>query len=272
MAKDDTSKTIMIILIVIVVCCSSLSSLSVIANENPSFGGSALDFLRGEWYSNIFGGGGGGGDDGGGDGGDDGGGGGDDEEDDEEEDNDKKGDKDKKFKNNCAYLYEDKDGKKYLMSKCTDGEKTYKGSKLDGMSSIRVGKDLTVFLYDKNDKKKTFKGKKDKIYNLSGNWNKDTRKMMIQHKDYKKDVNNSSHKSNNTQKNNTSEHTCEYLIRPSNAIDIPNDEWRKNKCDNDKTWKKIPNICDANCDGLDDRKRRVCLNNSLLCDMMISSF
>jgi hypothetical protein len=185
MAKNSSTTIIIVVLIVFMVCCSSSSSLVVTANEFPTFGGSALDFLRGEWYTNIFGGGGsgGGGDgdgDGGGDGGGGGGGGGD-----GEDDNDKDGDKNKKFKNNCAYLYKDKDGKKYLISKCTDGEKTYKGSKLDGMSSIRVGKELTVYLYDKNDKKKTYEGKKDKVYNLSGNWNNDTKKMVLRHEDHK---------------------------------------------------------------------------------------
>ena len=190
--ENNSSTTILIVVfIVFIVCCSSSSSLVVAANESPSFGGSALDFLRGEWYTNIFGGGGSGGGGGGGDeGGDESGGGGGGSGgsgDDGEDDNDKKGDKDKNYKNNCAYLYKDKDGKKYLISKCTDGEKTYKGSKLDGMSSIRVGKDLTVYVYDKNDKKKTYKGKKDKVYNLSGNWDNDTKKMVLRHKDVKND-------------------------------------------------------------------------------------
>jgi len=148
--------------------------VTVAANEFPSFGGSFLDFLRGDWYANIFGhpttpsgtnetG----------DGTVDVGNNNDDED----------GDNKKEYKNNCVYLYKDKDGKKYLVSKCTSSSKTYKGSKLDGMSSIRVGKDLTVYLYDKKDKKKTYKGEKDKVYNLSGNWNNDTKKLVLKHKD-----------------------------------------------------------------------------------------
>jgi len=167
----------------------SSSGVVVAANESPSFGGSSLDFLRGDWYNKIFGkksstsppqtsgdpeatkieyG-------------NDNEDGSDDEDDDEDDDKDK----DKKYKNHCVYLYRDKDGKKHVLSKCTEDKKTYKGSKLDGVSSIRVGKDLTVWVYDKKDNKKKYKGKKDKVYNLSGNWLNDTKKIVIQHDDYK---------------------------------------------------------------------------------------
>lgn len=178
MAENDSTMIILVVVVLVIICCSSCSSsLVVLANENPSFGGSALDFLRGDWYYTIFGyptgssgeyegevdtGGGGSGNN--------------------DDDNDKDGDKDKKYKNNCVYLYKDKDGKKYLISKCTDEVKTYKGSKLDGMSSLRVGKDLKVYLYDKNNKKKAYEGKKDKVFNLSGKWNNDTRKIILRHK------------------------------------------------------------------------------------------
>ena len=182
MAETDSMMIILVVVVLVIICCSSCSSsLTVLANENPSFGGGALDFLRGDWYHTILGyptapsdeyedegevdtgGGGGSGNN--------------------DEDNDKDGDKDRTYKKNCVYMYKDKDGKKYITSKCTDEIKTYKGSKLDGMSSIRVGEDLKVYLYDKNSKKKTYKGKKDKVYNLSGKWNNDTRKIVLRHND-----------------------------------------------------------------------------------------
>jgi hypothetical protein len=106
---------------------------------------------------------------------------------------------DKKYKKHCVYLYEDKDGKKFLVSKCTKSSQTYKGSKLDGMSSLRVGEDLKVYVYDKNGKKKTYKGKKDKVYNLSGKWNNDTKKLVLKYK--KSSSSSSSSSSSNSNKN-----------------------------------------------------------------------
>jgi hypothetical protein len=84
-------------------------------------------------------------------------------------------------KDHCVYLYEDKDGKKFLVSKCTKSSTTYKDSKLDTMSSLIVGKDIKVTVYDKDGKKKTYQGKKDKVYNLSGTWDNKTKKLVVNH-------------------------------------------------------------------------------------------
>jgi len=182
MAGDSTTTIVMVLVLVIILCSSCSSSVAVLANENPSFGGSFLDFLRGDWYNNIFGypvappgeyenegegvdaGGNGSGDN--------------------EDDGDKDNDKDRsKPKDNCVYLYKNKNGKKYLISKCTSSTKTYKGSNVEEVSSIKVGKDLTVYVYDKDNKKKMYKGNKNKTYNLPSKWNDNTRKLVLKHKD-----------------------------------------------------------------------------------------
>jgi hypothetical protein len=181
MAGDSTTTIVMVLVLVIILCSSCSSSVTVLANENPSFGGSFLDFLRGDWYNNIFGypvappgeyENEGEGVDAGGNGGDN------------EDDGDKDNDKDRsKPKDNCVYLYKNKNGKKYLISKCTSSTKTYKGSNVEEVSSIKVGKDLTVYVYDKDNKKKMYKGNKNKTYNLSSKWDNKTKKLVLKHKD-----------------------------------------------------------------------------------------
>lgn len=174
---DSTTTIVMVLVLVIILCSSCSSSVTVLANENPSFGGSFLDFLRGDWYNNIFGypvappgeyeNEGEGVDAGG-----------------NEDDGDKDNDKDRsKPKDNCVYLYKNKNGKKYLISKCTSSTKTYNGSNVEEVSSIKVGKDLTVYVYDKDNKKKMYKGNKNKTYNLPSKWNDNTRKLVLKHKD-----------------------------------------------------------------------------------------
>jgi hypothetical protein len=57
MAENSTTTIVMVLVFVVILCSSCSSGVTVAANEFPSFGGSFLDFLRGDWYTNIFGGG-----------------------------------------------------------------------------------------------------------------------------------------------------------------------------------------------------------------------
>lgn len=243
MAENSTTTIVMVLVFVVILCSSCSSGVTVAANEFPSFGGSFLDFLRGDWYTNIFG---------------------------EKKDttvtsnssdpggstvsgnNDDDGDDKKDYKNNCMYLYKDKDGKKYVTSKCTKDKETYKSSKLDGVSSIRVGKDLTVYLYDKKDKEKKYKGKNNNVYNLSGNWNNDTKKIVIQHEDYKSSGSSSKDKTKDKPKDTAVEQKSKCAPYPW-GVSVPGHftTHTRRQLQSDGTYKCPPHWKDTGC-GWDD--------------------
>ena len=109
---------------------------------------------------------------------------------------DKKNDKKNKtvYKDNCVYLYQDADGKKYLKTICvtrSNPKGYWENGKIHGLSSIRYGKETQVYILPRNESNTDSairlndgKTKAGKLVNL-GDFDDKAGAISVLHKDYK---------------------------------------------------------------------------------------